>query len=124
MKYYNPEIADHRAKILSTGYVTADMNIPIMMVVDFIVENERNYNKVEEAVQIEAVKACPSVLEYMARPSKEVIEAAIKSNPYNIGRIRKPTKKMQLLAVSLDPGAIDAIHPVCEEAKTLAVILA
>ncbi len=104
--------------------MTTDMNLPIETVVDFIVDCESNYNRVEESLQIKAVKKYPGCLEWMARPTKRVIEAAIRDNPVNIGRINKPTREMQLLAISLNPKTIDYIAKPCQEAKSLAAIMA
>lgn len=111
-------------KVRKVGYITSDMNIPINVVISFICDDERNYNKVEENVQIEAIKEYAGCMEWMARPSKRVIEAAIQANPVNIGRVNKPTKEIQLMAVSLRPSVIDMIIKPCQEAKSLAAILA
>ncbi|MCK9531456.1 MAG: hypothetical protein M0R77_12990 [Gammaproteobacteria bacterium] len=105
-------------------FILVEMNVPLDDVIGFIRDDERNYNRVEEPLQIEAVKAWPGCLEYMAKPSKAVQEAAIRHNPINIGRIRKPTKEIQLLAVQLDPRAIEMIEKPCDEAKSLATLLA
>lgn len=105
-------------------FIFVDMNVPLDDVITFIRADERNYNKVEEPLQIQAVCAWAGCLEYMAKPSKAVQEAAIKHNPYNIGRIRKPTKELQLLAVQLEPRSIELIVKPCAEAKSLATILA
>ena len=105
-------------------FILVEMNVPLDDVIGFIREDDRNYNRVEESLQIEAVKAWPGCLEYMAKPSKTVQEAVIRHNPINIGRIRKPTKEIQLLAVQLDPRAIDMIVKPCSEAKSLAALMA
>lgn len=105
-------------------HIFVDMNVPLDDVIEFIRADERNYNRVEEPLQIEAVKAHAGCLEYMARPTKSVIEAAIHHNPMNIGRIRKPTKEIQLLAVQLNPKAIDMIMKPCSEAVSLATLMA
>lgn len=105
-------------------FIFVDMNVPLDDVIDFIRADERNYNRVEEPLQIEAVKAHAGCLEYMGRPSKAVIEAAIQHNPANIGRIRKPTKEIQLMAVQLRPQVIDMILKPCAEAVSLATLLA
>lgn len=111
-------------KIPYYDFITVEMGVPIDEVVEFIRDDPRNYNRVEEELQIEAVKAWPGCLEYMARPTKSVIEAAIHHNPMNIGRIRKPTKEIQLLAVQLNPKAIDMIMKPCSEAVSLATLMA
>lgn len=109
---------------MTYSFITVDMNVPLDDVIGFIRDDERNYNKVEEPLQIEAVLAWPGCLEYMASPTKKVIEAAIHKNPMNIGRIRKPTKEIQLLAVQLNPKAIELIIKPCAEAVSLATLLA
>lgn len=103
-------------------YITVEMDVPLDIVIEFI--RNDNYNKVEESLQIEAVKEYPGCLEYMPRPSKAVAEAAIRHKPTNIGRIRKPTKELQLLAISLNPEAFEYMINPCKEAKTLAALLA
>lgn len=105
-------------------YITVDMGLPIQTVADFIRAREGNYNKVEEYLQIQAVMVNAGCLEWMAKPSKAVVEAVIRHHPSNIGRIRKPTKEQQLLAVSLDPSTIHLIIKPCQEARSLASIMA
>lgn len=106
------------------NFITEEMGLDLDIVIGFIRDDPRNYNKVEESLQIEAVKAWSGCLEYMAKPSKTVQEAVIKHNPSNIGRIKKPTKAIQLLAVQLRPDVINLIINPCQEVKTLATIMA
>lgn len=106
------------------AYMTVELGLPIQTVVDFIRDDPRNYNRVEEDLQIQAVLDWPGCLEYMAKPSKKVQEAAIRAKPSNIGRIMNPTKEIQLLAVSLQPDVLHMIIDPCQEAKSLAAILA
>lgn len=110
-------------KIPYYDFITVEMGVPIDEIVEFIRDDPRNYNRVEEELQIEAVKRHSGCLEYMAKPSKTVIEAVVRHYPPNIGRIRKPTKEIQLLAVQLQPNVIQLFEP-CAEAKSLATILA
>lgn len=105
-------------------FITVEMGLPIQTVVDFIRIREGNYNRVEEFLQIQAVMEYAGCLEWMAKPSKTVVEAVIRHRPSNIGRIRKPTKEQQLLAVSLDPSTIELLVKPCQEAKSLAAIMA
>lgn len=124
MNYLDPDMSDAWDRVMEAGYITVDMNVPISVVVDFIRLDERHYNRVEEELQIEAVKAWPGCLEYMGRPSKAVVDAAIKHTPANIGRIKKPTKEAQLMAVQLQPNVIELIMKPCAEASSLATLLA
>lgn len=124
MNYADPLMDNAWAICNELGYIIKEMNIPLTVVIDFIRIDERNYNKVEEDIQIEAIKAYSGCLEHMAKPTKKVAEAAIRHNPVNIGRIQKPTKELQILAVSLRPQVIEYIMKPCAEVRSLAAIMA
>lgn len=104
-------------------YILADTWFPLSYISDWIKEDPKYANKVEECVLMLLVGEFPSTLEYF-KPSKAVAEAAIRADPKNIGRIKNPTKELQILAVSLDHKIMWLITRPCFEAKSIAALMA
>ncbi len=106
-------------------HVLASDNYTLMQVYDWLVESPTFYNRVEDCVLIALVAEHPNALEWMRKPPKAVMEAAVRYDPCNIGRISNPPKDIQLIAVSLDPSIIEDrfIRNPCEEAVALAALI-
>lgn len=107
-------------------YIFSNTPHNLWQIMDWIMESPTYYRKVEDSVLIACVAARPGILEYITCPSAAVMEAAVRFNPKNIGRINRPTKEVQLIAVSLMPEMIEEggwITKPCKEAIALAALL-
>lgn len=103
-------------------FICCNTMIPLSWISEWIKEDHRYVNRIEEPVVMMVVADFPSTLEYF-KPTNAVAEAAIRANPKNIGRIKKPTKELQIIAVSLNPEIFWMIKNPCNEAKSIAALM-